>query len=73
VSVFSASGTLLAQWGGGKNPTAPGDFFAPHDICLDSRGDVYVAEVVWSAGARQGLVSPNCHTLQKFVLRTSNP
>ena len=56
VSVFDRHGTLLARWGGGQNPCAPGDFFAPHGICVDSRGDVYVAEVVWSAGGKRGLV-----------------
>jgi uncharacterized oxidoreductase len=67
VSIFSPSGDLVARWGGGKNPTAAGDFFAPHDLCVDSRGDVYVAEVVMSAGGKHGLVSPDCHSLQKFV------
>lgn len=67
VSVFGADGRLLARFGGGDNPTAPGDFFAPHGICIDSRGDVYVAEVATSAGGNRGLVSPDCHTLQKLV------
>lgn len=66
VSVFSPAGELIARWGGGENPTAPGDFFAPHDIRLDSRGNVYVAEVVLSAGGNRGLVARDCHTLQKF-------
>jgi DNA-binding beta-propeller fold protein YncE len=39
VSVFDPQGQLLARWGGGQNPTAPGDFFAPHDIRVDSHGD----------------------------------
>jgi DNA-binding beta-propeller fold protein YncE len=69
VSVFDRNGTLRARWGGGRNPCAAGDFFAPHDICVDSRGDIYMAEVVMSAGGNRGLVSPTCHTLQKFVHR----
>lgn len=68
ISIFDSAGMLLARWGGGDNPTAPGDFFAPHDIRIDSRGDVYVAEVVMSAGGKRGLVSPDCHSLQKFRL-----
>ena len=68
VSVLGPRGQILARWGGGTNPTAPGDFFAPHDLCLDSTGDLYVAEVVMSAGGNRGLVSPHCHTLQKFSL-----
>ena len=67
VSIFDSAGLLLARWGGGSNPCAPGDFFAPHDICLDSRGDLYVGEVVWSAGGNQGAVPPDCHALQKFA------
>jgi DNA-binding beta-propeller fold protein YncE len=67
VSIFDPAGELMARWGGGSNPCAPGDFFAPHDICLDSRGDLYVGEVVWSAGGNQGAVSADCHALQKFT------
>lgn len=67
VSVFDPTGRLLSQWGGGEHPTAPGDFFAPHDVRIDSRGDLYVSEVVMSAGGNRGLVDPTCHALQKFV------
>lgn len=67
VSIYDGEGTLLARWGGGDNPCAAGDFFAPHDICVDSRGDLYVAEVTMSAGGNRGLVDPSCHSLQKFV------
>ena len=69
VSVLDGTGRLLARWGGGKTPCAPGDFFAPHDIWVDAWGDLYVAEVTLSAGGNRGLVAPTCHTLQKFVLR----
>jgi DNA-binding beta-propeller fold protein YncE len=67
MSIFSPRGDLKARWGGGKNPTAAGDFFAPHDVCVDSHGNTYVAEVVMSAGGNRGLVAPDCHSLQKFV------
>lgn len=66
VSILRPDGELLARWGGGDHPEAPGDFFAPHDIARDGHGDLYVSEVVWSAGAAHGLVSPSCHSLQKF-------
>jgi DNA-binding beta-propeller fold protein YncE len=69
VSIFDRHGNLRARWGGGKDPCAPGDFFAPHGIWVDDRGDIYVAEVVLSGGGNSGLVSPDCHTLQKFVRR----
>jgi hypothetical protein len=67
VSIFDRAGKLLSRWGGGDNPTAPGDFFAPHDIWVDGRGDLYIAEVAMSAGGRTGMVPASCHTLQKFV------
>jgi DNA-binding beta-propeller fold protein YncE len=66
VSILSPRGEVLARWGGGREPTAPGDFFAPHDICADAAGNVYVAEVVMSAGGERGEVPPDCHCLQKF-------
>ena len=71
VSIFDRHGLLRARWGGGRNPCAPGDFFAPHGICADSRGDIYVAEVTMSAGGNRGLVAPTCHTLQKFSHRNT--
>jgi len=67
VSVFSITGKLLARWGGGDRPCEPGDFFAPHDIWVDSRGSVYVSEVTHTAGIDRGLIGPDCHTLQKFT------
>lgn len=70
VSILDLDGRLLSQFGGGEHPESPGDFFAPHDIRLDSRGDMYVAEVVMSAGGNRGLVDPECHTLQKFTRLT---
>jgi DNA-binding beta-propeller fold protein YncE len=67
VTIFDRAGKRHARWGGGDDPCAPGDFFAPHGIWVDSRGSVYVAEVVLSGGGRTGLVPASCHTLQKFV------
>lgn len=69
VSVFTSSGQLLARWGGGIEPTARGDFYAPHDVRVDSHGDVYVSEVNYSAGGNRGLISLDCHCLQKFTRR----
>ena len=67
VSILAPDGELLARWGGGEQPGTPGDFFAPHDICVDKHGTVFVAEVNWSAGGKKGLVSASIPSLHKFV------
>ena len=68
VSVFDMGGALLTRWGGGVNPGAPGDFFAAHDICFDSHGDLYVAEV-FPKQDRVRFKASDLHFLQKFTLR----
>lgn len=74
VSIFSAEGVLLSRWGGGDDPSAPGDFFAPHDIWLDGQGSIYLAEVWWSAGGKRGMVPASHRTIQKFVrVKTTEP
>ncbi|MFN0020986.1 MAG: peptidyl-alpha-hydroxyglycine alpha-amidating lyase family protein [Pirellulaceae bacterium] len=67
VSIFDSSGQLLNRFGGGENPSEPGDFFAPHDIWLDSQGSLYVSEVVRSAAGGKKPEGRDYHTLQKFV------
>ena len=56
MTVLSQEGEILTRWGGERSH-APGEFFAPHDACVDSHGDLYVGESL--AGAR----------VQKFALR----
>ncbi len=43
VRVLGPDGRSLGRWG--QKGTAPGQFQLPHMLCVDSRGDVYVAEV----------------------------
>lgn len=45
VSVYDREGTLLGRYGDAEEGEAPGQFIAPHGLAVDSRGDVYVAEV----------------------------
>ena len=65
--VLDLDGNVLARWGG-PDRCAPGSFVAPHDICVDSHGDIYVGEVAWTFGVKPGHVPADCHTLQKFTL-----
>lgn len=66
ISIFDLNGKLLARFGTGEHPFEAGDFFAPHDVCVDSQGSFYVSEVVWSANGRKPPVGGQFHTLQKF-------
>lgn len=65
VSIFAPDGRLVARWG--EYGCEPGNFIAPHGLAVDSRGDVYVAEVVWTLGVQHGTVPASCHQIQKFT------
>lgn len=67
LSVFDANGRLLARFGGGERPCEAGDFFAPHDVWLDSQQNLYVSEVVRSCCGNQRPAVGDYHTLQKLV------
>lgn len=45
VSIVDLKGNVLARWGEERSH-APGQFWGPHGIWTDSRGDLYVAEVL---------------------------
>jgi hypothetical protein len=66
LSVRDIDGNVLARWGG-PDPCAPGSFASPHGVWLDSRGDLYVAEVTHTALSKNGRYHSGCHSLQKFV------
>jgi len=54
VSLHELTGRRLARLGDAHPGEEPGQFTAPHDLAVDSRGDIYVGEVSWSAyGSRQ--------------------
>jgi DNA-binding beta-propeller fold protein YncE len=71
VTIFDRNGSIVARWGASTvSRTAPGNFIAPHGIAVDSRGDLYVAEVAYTFGTRQNGVDPaaaDAHQLQKFT------
>src|SRR5579883_1156095 len=66
ISIFDEQGHLLLRWGG-ADAAAPGNFVAPHDVWVDDRGDIYVAEVTETIGVRPGFVPRGTHTIQKFA------
>ncbi|MEW6335748.1 MAG: peptidyl-alpha-hydroxyglycine alpha-amidating lyase family protein [Thermodesulfobacteriota bacterium] len=65
VRVLDLSGNVLLHWCSADRE-APGNFVAPHTLCVDSHGDLYVGEVTWTFGVARGGVSEDAHTFQKF-------
>ena len=47
VSIYNPSGDMLSRLGDSHIGEESGQFIAPHGIAVDSRGDIYVAEVTW--------------------------
>jgi len=61
VTMRSKEGELLGKIEG-EDRCATGSFFAPHGVCVDKNGDLYVAEVPITRKA-----AGPCHTLQKLT------
>src|ERR1700730_382193 len=49
LSIVTHDGKLLAERGDPPAGEAPGQFIAPHGLAVDSRGDIYVGEVSYTA------------------------
>jgi DNA-binding beta-propeller fold protein YncE len=66
VSILSLKGQLLGRIGGPFAGEKPGEFVAPHGCAVDSRGDLYVAEVSWTAQGSHEQPPREIRSLQKF-------
>jgi DNA-binding beta-propeller fold protein YncE len=60
LTVRSREGEMLAKIEG-EDKCATGSFFAPHSVCVDKSGDIYVGEVPITRHATRP-----CHSLQKL-------
>jgi hypothetical protein len=52
VTIHDLTGRRLARLGDIRRGEGPGQFIAPHSITVDSKGDIYVGEVSWTAYGR---------------------
>lgn len=52
---------------GGEEELLPGNFIAPHGLWADSRGDLYVGEVIVASGAAARLAPMTGQSFQKFI------
>lgn len=66
VRIYSIDGKLLAQWGTEGRDKDKALFLAPHAIAVNSRGDLYVGEVAWTAFG----INKGPRIIQKFARKT---
>ena len=71
VSVYHTDGTLLARVGRESYGDSPGRFYSPHGIAVDSKGDVYVAEVSYSDYGSHMDPPRELRSMQKLVKTAS--
>jgi DNA-binding beta-propeller fold protein YncE len=64
VSIWNTNGKLLARWGG-EDLAKSGNFFAPHGIWGDARGDLYIGEL--SIDGLRGNIPPGYPLVHKLV------
>lgn len=67
VSIYQTDGTLLARVGRESYGDEAGRFYSPHGIAVDSKGDVYVAEVSYSDYGMRMEPPRELRSLQKLV------
>jgi DNA-binding beta-propeller fold protein YncE len=64
ISIFDNEGKLLARWGDKVGGDPWGQVLvAPHSIAVDSRGDIYVAQVIMTIGK----IEKGTKVVQKYV------
>ena len=64
---MNTNGTVLARVGRESYGDQVGRFYSPHGIALDSKGDIYVAEVSWSDYGRHMTPPRELRSMQKLV------
>ena len=67
VSVVTLKGDLVDRVGGRFAGEKPGEFVAPHGCVVDSRADLYVAEVSWTARGKLESPPREIRSLQKLT------
>ena len=66
LTILDTGLNVVCRIGGGVNSGTAGDFYAPHNVRVDHLGNLYLSEVVWAAGGRDGKAPAGCSALQKF-------
>jgi DNA-binding beta-propeller fold protein YncE len=67
VTIFDTKGNVLAHLGEEAYGDEPGRFYSPHGIAVDSKGDIYVAEVSWTDYGSKMYPPKELRSMQKLV------
>ena len=80
LSIFDSAGDLQTRWGGDgglacSDPSlSPDEFYAPHDLALDSAGNIYTAEVKSAAAeisrSRTRQILPSLRKFERISIRS---
>ncbi len=67
ICVLSVQGDIVGRIGGPFGGEEPGQFIAPHNVAVDSHGDLYVPEVTFSVVGRHENPPRELRSLQKLA------
>ncbi len=67
VSIYDTQGNLQARLGNQPEGEEAGRFIAPHGICVDPQGNIYVGEVSWTHTGSRLEPPRELRSLQKLV------
>ena len=69
ISIYNLSGERLGRLGDKRPGEEPYQFWAPHGIAVDSRGDLYIGEVSWTFAGRNMIPPKELRSFRKLVNR----
>ena len=67
VTIYNLKGELVCRFGDLNEGEGPGQFIAPHGIAVDSRGDIYVAEVSYTIRGQHMDPPKELNSLNKLI------
>ena len=70
ITILDKSGERVGRLGAGFG-LAPGQFVAPHSICLDSQGNIFLGEVAWTNFRNLGEPREGVRSFQKLARVTA--